>query len=295
MMPSRRGVLLILSFWLVTLGYVGYRDVWPRLFADKAPAVWIDLSDEATQTVPVRWAFYLNDDRVGTVTTQMSYEAGTDAFTFATKYRGDLKRDVFGYSVKVPEFDMTTTVNRAGELRAQKMVAAFQVKALGLSLGGKGATDAVVRDGQLVGNCRLDSDTFGTFEAPFEPAPVPEGQVLNPLQPVNRLRGVRPGMRWVIYEVNPLAEAVNGIRETVGKKFGTALLNGKPPARTSLVATVADAPEVLKLSRGEHECWVIDIRGDTGSTTVWVRVRDGHVMQQRAKLEDDTMRLERED
>lgn len=295
-MPTRRSVALILLFWLATLGYVGYRDVWPRLFADRTPAVWIDLSDEATQTVPVRWALFRGDARVGTVTTQMSYDAAGDVFHFATKYRGELQLEIFGLTFKVPEFEMTTTVNRAGQLRAQKMVADFQVRRFGLSLGGTGTTDAVVRDGHLVGQCKLVADTLGTVEQQLEPTPVPDGQVLNPLQPVNRLRGVRPGMRWVIYEVNPLGEAVTGIKDTMLKNgFGTALLSSKPAERASLIATVADAPERLKLKRGEFDCWVIDVRGDSGSTTVWVRVSDGYVMQQLAKLEGESMRLEREE
>lgn len=295
-MPTRRGVALILLFWLVTVGYVGYRDVWPRLFADTAPTVWIDLSDEATQTVPVRWSLYRGDQRVGGVTTQMSYDAPADAFQFVTKYHGDLAVDIIGVNFKVPDYEMTMLLTRTGQLRAQKMSAGFAVKFFGLSRGGTAAVDCVVDEGKLVGTCKLVAEDFGTVEEPLKPTPVPEGQILNPLQPVNRLRGVRPGMRWVICEVNPMGEAIASIKNFMLKKnLGTSLLNSESTEQDAMIATVGDQPERVKLKRGEYDCWVIEIRGAHGTTTVWVRVTDGHVLQQVAKVEGETMRLEREE
>lgn len=295
-MPSRRGVVVILLFWLATTGYVGYRDVYPRLFADAAPTVWIDLSDEATQALPVRWTLYRGEQRVGGVTTQMSPDAAADAFRFVTKYHGDLAVDIFGVSFRVPDYEMTMLLDRRGQLLAQKMEAAFAVKFFGLSRSGTATVEGVVKDGQLTGACKLVAEDFGTVEEPLKPTPVPDGQMLNPLQPVNRLRGVKPGMRWVIYEINPMGEAIANIKNFMLKKnLGTSLLSSESTEPDAMIATVGDRPEALKLKRGEHECWVIEVRGAHGTTTVWVRVRDGHVMQQVAKVEGDTMRLEREE
>ncbi|QEL13662.1 hypothetical protein [Limnoglobus roseus] len=295
-MPTRRGVVLILIFWLCTVGYVGYRDVWPHLFADTAPTAWIDLSDEATQALPVRWELYRGDTRVGKVSTQMSYDASTDGFRFVTKYRGDLAVDLLGVAFNIPTYDMSTTLDRVGRLRAQTMSATFAVKTVLFSNGGTATTEGVVKDGTLTGSYKLVAEGFDSVEGPLKPTPVPDGQALNPLQPVNRLRGVRPGMRWLIYEVNPMGEAIAGLKDTILKKMGTSLLTGSEPAeRPAMIATVGDRPEVLKLKRSEYDCWVIEVRGEHGTTTVWVRVSDGSVMQQVAKLEGETMRLEREE
>ncbi len=295
-MPTRWGVALILAFWLSTVAYVGYRDVWPHLVADAAPTAWIDLSDEATQAVPVRWELYRNDDRVGKVSTQMSYDAAADAFRFVTKYRGELGVELFGITFRIPDYEMTTTLDRGGRLRAQSMTATFAVKAGPLSNTGTATTEGVVSDGILVGRCKLVANGFDAVDEALTPTPVPEGQVLNPLQPVNRLRGVRPGMRWVIYEVNPMGEAIAGIKDVIAKKLGTSLLTGSTPKeQPAMIATVGDQPEMLSRPRGDAACWVIEICGPQGTTTVWVRVSDGSVMQQVAKLEGETMRLEREE
>lgn len=296
-MPSRRGVILIVLFWLATVGYVGYRDVWPRLVRDSAPTVWIDLSDEATQTVPVRWALYRGEARVGTVTTQMVYDAGPNLFRYVTKYR-DFQVDVQPIRCTVPEMELTTILNRAGGLHGQTMNGKLIAKLLGQEMArGSARVECVVHDGALVGTCRLDSDFFPSFEQPIEPTPVPDGQVLNPLQPVNRLRGLKPGLRWMIYEVDPLGDALaNATKQVLAKKgLGSSMFAPKPVDRQSMIATVSDAPELLKLKRGEFACWTIEVRGDRGTTTIWVREKDGFVMQQVANAHGDIMRLEREE
>lgn len=296
-MPSRRGIVLIVLFWLATVGYVGYRDVWPRLFRDTAPTVWIDLSDEATQTVPVRWGLYRGENRVGTVTTQMVYDAGPNLFRFVTKYR-DFLDEVPPISCHVPEMELTTTLNRAGILHGQSMTGTLIAKYFGLKVAtGTARIECVVHDGELVGNCHLESDFFPTIDEPLEPTPVPDGQVLNPLQPVNRLRGIRPGLRWVIYKIDPLGDAIaNATKHVLAKKgINSSLFAPKVTERQSLIATVSDVPEVLKFKRGEFSCWTIEIRDERGTTTIWVREKDGFVMQQIANYHGDSMRLEREE
>ena len=296
-MPSRRGVAFIVLFWLATMGTVAYRDVWPRLVRDSAPTVWIDLSDEATQTVPVRWALYRNDVRAGTVSTQMVYDADRDEFHFQTKYR-DFQVEVPPIRCLVPEMEQTTVLKRSGQLGGQRLQGTLVAKYLGLEVArGSARIECIVRDGELVGNCRLDSDFFQAIDEPLEPTPVPDGQVMNPLQPVNRLRGVRAGLRWVIYKTDPLRDAVaNATAQVIKKKgFGAMFLSPKPAERESLIATVSDQTEILKLPRGEHRCWTIEIRGERATMTVWVRESDGYVMRQVANDGSEILRLERED
>lgn len=296
-MPSLRGIALIVLFWLATVGYVGYRDVWPRLVRDAAPTVWIDLSDEASQSVPVRWGLFREGRRIGTVTTQMSYDAGPDQFRFVTRYR-DFDVEIQPLRCLVPEMELTTILNRTGTLRGTTMNGTLIAKFLGQEMArGSARVECVVRDGELVGNCHLDSDFFTAIDEPLEPTPVPDGQALNPLQPVNRLRGLRPGLRWVLYEINPLGDALaNATKQVLAKKgLGSSFFAPKPTERQSMIATVGDEPEPLRLARGEWNCWVVEVRGDRGTTTVWVRVADGFVMKQVAKSNGDTMTLVRED
>lgn len=296
-MPSRAGIGFIVLFWLATVGYVGYRDVWPRLVRDSAPTVWIDLSDEATQSVSVRWGLYRNDVRAGTVTTQMVFDAASDEFHFQTKYR-DFQVEVAPIRCVVPEMEQTTVLKRSGELGGQRLHGTLIAKSFGLEVArGTARIECVVRDGELVGHCRLESDFFDPIEESLEPTPVPDGQVMNPLQPVNRLRGVRPGLRWVIYKSDPLRDAIANATAIVAKKkgLGAFLLAPKAPERESLIATVSNETRILKLARGEYPCWTIEIRGERATMTVWVRASDGFVLRQDADDGSERLRLERED
>ena len=62
-MPSRPITALIVLFWLATLGWIGYRDLWPRLNPGEVPPFVIELEDELTsqltfdptQTANVVW------------------------------------------------------------------------------------------------------------------------------------------------------------------------------------------------------------------------------------------------
>lgn len=296
-MPSRIGIVFILIFWLATVGYVGYRDVWPRLVRDAAPTVWIDLSDEATQTVPVRWGLYRGETRVGTMNSQMVFDTVSEQFRFVTKYR-EFQVDVQPIRCVVPEMELTTQLDRSGQLRGQTLHGMLIAKLLGQELArGTATIECVVRDGELVGQCRLESDFFPPIEEPLEATPVPDGQVLNPLQPVNRLRGVRAGLRWVIYENDPLGDAIaNATKQVLKKKgLGSSLFAPKPTERQSMIATVSDEPEMIHTAKGDHRCWSIEIRGERGTATIWVRASDGFVMRQIAVVGGDSLRLEREE
>src|SRR6186713_2907550 len=115
-MPSRPTTLAIVLFWLAAVGWVGYRDVWPRLTASGPPPVAVDLGDEASQLVPVRWNVLRGDQRVGRLTTRMTYQDTDDTFRLTHDYR-NLTFDFGSVRVVFPEVTLTTRVTRAGELR----------------------------------------------------------------------------------------------------------------------------------------------------------------------------------
>lgn len=300
-MPSRLGLALIVAFWLAVMGYVGHRDLWPRFFAEAAPTTRIDLSDEATQSVPARWSIYRGAQKIGTLRTLMAYAPGDNTFVFTSTYR-DLRFDVSSLKCVVPELESVVTVSRDGEFRGQSMKGKLQAKVMvgPIALFDADATANVtsrVENGMLVGECKLESP-LGNLDQPLQPVPVRGGQVLNPLQPVNRLNGIRPGRRWLVYEVNPLADAMTALAQGLIRKHAqTSLANFLPSAgdKPPLVATVAGDPVTLDRPTGGVECWLIEYRGEKATARTWVAVADGRVLRQEASGQGETLRLERED
>jgi hypothetical protein len=298
-MPSRLGVALIALFWLATTGYVGYRDVWPRLFSDGPPPLRIDLADEATQNSPTRWTVYRGTEKVGGLKTRMEYQAADDSFRFVNTYSelrvrlGTVR--LLDLAVELPTVETTVRVSRTGELKEQGMAGRLAVTAGNARLA-DGTAEVVGRvvGGQLVGRVKLQS-SFGELDRPLDPVPVPAGQVLNPLMPVNRLQDVRPGRRWVIRQVDPLQDAVEALVRQVARQSDLAA--GLVPAKgdRELIAEVRAEPERLDRKDGPVDCWVIEYRGDQVEARTWVSVADGRVLRQEATGFGERLRFERED
>lgn len=308
-MPPRSGIALIVLFWIAVTGYIVHRDLWPRLFGDVPPTVLIELSDEATQAVPARWTIYRGREKVGSLTTELRYDEKQNVFRFTSRYH-ELTLEMTGLSVRIPEMFTVLDVDRQGAVRAQSLsgkligmvragpVTVFEAKA-------DVQVQGTVENGMMQGNCKIDSP-LGKLEQDLEPVPVPAGQALNPLQPVNRLRGVRPGQRWVIHESNPLAEAASAMVEGIIKEHaGKALasLNRSGYNRQEYVARVLPEaeypPPAMRKKLGSEEppalCWVIEYRGEQATAKTWVRVSDGKVLRQEASGQGEVLVLERED
>jgi hypothetical protein len=118
-----------------------------------------------------------------------------------------------------------------------------------------------------------------------------QGRVMNPMQPLNRLSGMRPGRRWAILQNDPLAEAIYALVGEVLKQTKIGLPDRKP---TELIAEVKRDPEPLDRPIGRVMCWVIEYRGDAPVARTWVSVEDGRVLRQEAFGMGD-LRLDRED
>jgi hypothetical protein len=294
-MPSRLGVGLILLFWAATLGYVGYRDVWPRLFADAPPPVAIDLVDEATPQLPVKWGVYRGDQKVGALATKTEYVPADDTFRFTSTYT-NLKLDTLGVTFSVPKLVTAVRVDRDGRLREQHMDGELKAALGPVDVGGAAAkVDARVEAGQLVGRVKL-TGLGEPVDHPLEPVPVPDGQVLNPLMPVNRLRDVRPGQRWTIRAVDPLRDSLTVMLREVAKKSHVAA--GSLPQRESreLIAEVRSAAEELdRKGYPKVWCWVIEYRGEEVQARTWVSRDDGRVLRQEATGFGEQLRFDRED
>lgn len=292
-MPSRRAVALIFLFWLAVTGYVAYRDAWPVLFASGPPPVAIDLADEAAQRLPTRWTVSWNGKPVGKMTTQMKYVEEDDTFRFTTDYH-NLRVEVPGGMMVVPEFNTVVRVTRAGDLREQSASGKLE-----FHLGDFKVADATakltgtVADGQLLASFEGSFGLAGmpprTLSKALDPVPVPKGQPLNPMQPVNRIGGVRPGRRWHVHESDPMKD----VREALVKELGI-----KPPdeKKGPLIGEVLSDRQEIVWQKQPAACWVIEYRRD-GEVEVrtWVRAADGKVLKQEAYQKGETLTVDRDD
>jgi hypothetical protein len=290
-MPSRRGAVLIAAFWLAVTGYVGYRDVWPVLAGSGPPAVALDLADEAARNLPARWTVYRNGQKAGKLITRTTYVEADDTFRFTHEY-SNLRLDLGPAAASAPQFRTTVRVTRAGDLREQTAEGRFEVLYGELKLELTLKLAGVVADGHL--SATLDgSFTFLGRTEPLrqalDPVPVEAGQPLNPMQPVGRLTGVRPGRRWAVHESDPVGDAIKALLRAKG--FA-------PPEERKgpLIGEVSADVRGLEWKGQPVGCRVIEYRraGELEVRT-WVRESDGTVLRQEAYLKGETLSVERDD
>jgi hypothetical protein len=282
-MPSRRSVAVILGFWLAVTGYVGYRDVWPRYFSSGPPPVVIDLADEAAQSVPARWTVSRNGRPIGRLTTHMKYVEADDTFRFVHEYR-HLRFELGSVAVVFPDLTNTVRVTRAGDLRELATDARLEVRVRDVPVGGATATLAgTVTGNQLLAVLDVKSP-IRSLSRPLDPIPVPRGQPLNPLQPVNRITGLVPGRRWVVHPFDPLTEIVNQLG-----------VGGQADEPEPLVAEVLARPQDLDRKDGPVSCRVIEYRNSRLTARTWVRASDGKVLRQEAVRQGEHLATDRDE
>ncbi len=291
-MPSRRAIALIFLFWLAVTSYVAYRDLWPLLFASGPPPIAIDLADEAAQNIPIRWTVNWNGKPVGKLVTSMKYLDADDTFAFTNTYK-QLRVEVGGVTVFVPQLVSLVRVDREGNLLEQSADGTLELELSGVKIGVVNAKiKGIVTDGQL--NAVFDG-SYGfaglkptTMTKTLDPVPVAQGQPLNPLQPVNRIRGVRPGRQWVVNESNPLNDAVAAVAKQMG-------FNLPDQNRGPLYGEVLAEPRNLDCASGPVPCWVIEYRREEPEVRTWVRVSDGKVLRQEAFRKGENLTVDRDE
>ncbi len=292
-MPPRSVTLLIVAFWLATAGWFAWREVWPYLRTGDPPAYTIDLIEEARQ-LPIHWDVLQDDKKVGKAVTQIKYNPADDTFALEGKFE---LTSLAGGLAKA-EVNNVYQVTREGDLQSVNADATVSLPAFSYAVTAH--VEGPVRDGRFLpeGQIRLPGQVQ---EVKFDPVEVSgNGNVLNPLHPVNRITGLRPGRSWQVPLFDPLAVLSSARIEGKGGtdpvvQILSALLRGQggPAQFRRLNATVLDAPQLLPWDGRDEPCLVVEYRDGDLSARTWVRQRDGAVLQQEANLRGEQLLLKR--
>jgi len=292
-MPRWPVRLAIVAFWLAVTGWLIARDVWPALRTGEAPPFTIDLADEAQiHAIRTRWVILrgegATEKKIGRARTWVKYLAADDTFEMNEELE-ELTLSKGLVTVKVPRMLSTYRVTPEGDLRAMsvQLLAAVRVFPGLMTLDLAASVSGEVRDGQYWPTCRIESAAWGKLNPEMQPVPVARhGAVLNPLHPVNRIAGLRPGQRWRMPIVDPLSDALSA--------KANEFLPAAPPGPRSLDAEVLPEEHILVWEGKEIPCLVIQYRGDDVTARTWVRRRDGLVVRQEAVQLGERVVLQRE-
>jgi hypothetical protein len=295
-MPSRHLTLAIVAFWLATVGWFVARDVWPHWRPNEPPPFTIELADEAGSMVPVRWVCLYNGTKFGSVRTSLRYHDADDTFELTAFGQELTLLNLPGVMVQARDFDDRIRITREGELRAMTTDVKLVFQGVGPELTARARLGAEVRGGRLERTFRLDAPVLGTFAPVLEPVPIVRGNVLNPMHPVHRVTGLRPGQHWRQPMTDPRSDIIAvAVARALGGEKAAALPDSAPAA---LDARVLPELQLLAWEGAEHGCFVIeyrgDLRGDEFTARTWVRQSDGTVLRQQAEAHGDTLVLQRE-
>jgi hypothetical protein len=284
-MPPRPFVLAIVLFWLATTGWLFRRDLWPKLRPGQPPPFTIDLSTEAQRQPAAYWTIYRNETKIGVAETVTRYNERDDTFSF----HGRIQRLDLGI-MQMHAMSGVYRVTREGRLRDVSVQ--LSVKLLAFPLQMSFRLEGEVRNDQFYATVELDAPQLGKVELELDPVPVAaNGSILNPLHPVNRIVGLRPGQHWRMPLVDPLRDALAAaVEKTLGKSlagsFGVRYLDAEVLAKT----------EPVRWEGSDWPCLVIEYTGDDGTLArTWVRESDGLVLRQLATLPGERLVLQRDD
>lgn len=294
-MPSRPVTALIILFWLGTVGWFGYRELWPILFPADVPPFSIELADEVTSEIggqirgpDVLWGIYRGDTRIGRAETRLRYFREDNTFEMETRMV-EVKLLSF---VEVPEMKNTYRLTRSGKLLAIRMEGRMQI----LSFEGKASFSGEVHEGKLNRHGTIDLRPFAAkTEVNLEPVDAPTGSVLNPMHPVPRIKGLRPGRQWRMPILNPLGDAIEPALKAVAasQKLDLSKIN-LPTGPKFVDAEVLNETAMIKLNDKEYDCRIIEYRGEDRPARTYVRISDGAVMRQEAYALGEQITLRRE-
>jgi hypothetical protein len=287
--PSRTATVAIIAIWLFTAGWMIVRDLLPAWRSGDPPPYTIELADEALPTVvPTRWTCTINGVETGTVLTSLAYKPDDDTFELAAKSE---KLRLFSHiAMEARKYEDRVRVTRDGELRSMRVHATVALAIGGLDFTGRIALSAEVQHGRLERHLLLESPGIGQYAPTLESTDPPRGSVLNPMNPVPRIKGLQPGQSWR----QPLSDPRIDILQAAAARSGVKM-PFLPEAPKFVIARVLPKPQPLLRNTAKTLCLVIEYRGgDDFVAKTWVQVVNGDVVCQEAEAYGEKWALTRD-
>jgi hypothetical protein len=292
-MPSRSIILAIVVFWLATTGWLIYRDLRLRLLPGEPPPYTIDLADEAEMST-IRWSVFRDDHPkpTGYAKTKVRYNEADDMFEISGEFKLWSSGIMQGSADML--FEGVYSVTREGRLRAiDARATLFQATDArttllkGTDVLGSARIEGTVQDRRFKPRLTLDVRGALHLERDLPTVEVSErGNVLNPLQPVNRLGGLRKGQHWRMPLVHPLNDAISAAV--------SSLLKQEVPGVSSLDAEVLPETHALEWGHILVPCLVVEFTGEDVRVRTWVRESDGSVLRQEVEQHGEKLALQRD-
>jgi len=269
-MPPRAIVATIIAFWLAANGWLFYREAWPYLRAGEPPPYSIDLTEELG-SANVHWEILKKDKVIGHAVSRVERQRD-QTFKLHMTYRFEKLRVVI---LDIRKLDGVYHVTEDGDLLGVSASAAVTMKdkrgSLDLDLEMKGR----VEDGLLVPEVFFNNEKLALGDLKVKVAG--QGGAINPLHPLNRLKGLHVGRRWRITLFDPLS----ALTQALGPQFQELAQSLEGISVRELHAVVK--ADTLFWDNADVECFKIEYRVPGEAEPVastWVRQRDGLVLQQ---------------
>jgi len=260
-MPPRLITLGIVLFWLSMTSWLVVREVVPMLLADDSPTVQIDFTERLTGGAAlVGWNVKKDGERIGSGTSRIVVDEVDEWYEFRSNFH--YEKFVILKKVQVQQLENIYRVNKAGHLQSLSVKAKVKVDGLQVEIGIDGTVENNVLEPRIFG--------LGFLDQKLDKIPMKQGNVLNPMHLVSKLRGLREGKMWKIPLFDPLA--------SLKEKF-IAKQAGSMPV---LIAEVK--VDKLLWDRKIVPCYKIEYYepGKEVIARTWARKADGLVLQQEA-------------
>ena len=288
-MPARHYVLAIIVFWMASTAWLFYRDLRPRLLPGEPPPYTIDLADEA-EISTIRWSVFKDNQTkpTGYAKTRVRYSEVDDTFEISGEFKLWSTGIMQGNADQVVEGKYRVT--RDGQLRGidarVTVVKTIEARSL-LEIEATGRIEGDVKNRIFTPHLTIDVPSALHLSKDLAPVRVSErGNVLNPLQPVNRITGLKKGQRWRMPLVHPLTDAVSAAVSSIFKYEITEI--------STLEAEVLPETQLLKWGHALVPCLVVEYTGDDIHVRTWVREADGTVLRQEVEQHGESLVVQRD-
>lgn len=266
-MPPRLITGAILVFWLGMTGWLLQREVVPAWLADTPPSYLPDFTEELSTPV-VSWTIFRDGERAGSANSRI-VRVG----------RGYEFRSIYNFNEKVAFLEQVDTHDR---LTDEGHLEAFRHKFV-LAKVGTFEMKGKVLEGKLQPQIFVNGVEAKMFDLGSIDMSRQEGDAVNTLSLINRLRNLRENQTWKVPSLD--------FTSSVQKLGGGDLLNMfavRPMLATAKIGALAwDGKEV--------PCYKIEYRepGKDVAALTWARRMDGLVLRQELSLFGINMVFER--